>query len=183
MYNMDISIGSYKVRVEILVAIVIVYWVMFGHLLCGCSKVGLFEGMEILKEGVRNGRNAVARHNYYNNNTTTEGFTSANNTSMGPEFASIDAPKYIMNPSTWAMPTLTYSPGTTKDAGVKAILNRPKQQIPPPEGQLDFFAKTDFKPECCPNTYSTSTGCACMDMGSYDFLKQRGFNNVPYSEF
>ena len=189
MYNMDISIGSYKVRVEILVAIVIVYWVMFGHLLCGCSKVGLFEGMEILKEGVsglkegvRNGRNAVARNNYYNN-TTTEGFTSANNTSMGPEFASIDAPKYIMNPSTWAMPTLTYSPGTTKDAGVKAILNRPKQPIPPPEGQLDFFATTDFKPECCPSAFSTSTGCACMDMGSYNFLKQRGFNNVPFSDY
>ena len=182
MYNMNISIGSYKVRVEILVAIVIVYWIMFGHLLCGCSKVGLFEGMAILKEGVRNGRHAVARHNYYNN-TTTEGFTSANNTSMGPEFASIDAPKYIMNPSTWAMPTLTYSPGTKPDADVKKFWNRPKQPIPPPEGQLNFFATTEFKPECCPNTFSTSSGCACLDMGSYKFLKQRGFNNVPYSEF
>ena len=116
-------------------------------------------------------------------NTVTEGFTGANNTSMGPEFASVDAPKYIMNPSTWSMPTLTYSPGTTPDAGVKAFWDRPKQQIPPPEGQLDFFAKTEFKPECCPNTYSTSTGCACMDMGSYNFLKQRGFNNVPFSDY
>jgi hypothetical protein len=102
---------------------------------------------------------------------------------MGPEFASVDAPKYIMNPSTWSMPTLTYSPGTTPDAGVQQILDRPKQQIPPPEGQLDFFAKTEFKPECCPNTFSSSTGCACMDMGSYNFLKQRGNNNVPFSEF
>lgn len=183
MYNMNISIGSYKVRVEILVAIVIVYWIMFGHLLCGCSKVGLFEGMEILKEGVRNGRNAVARHNYYNNNTTTEGFTSANNTSMGPEFASIDAPKYIMNPSTWAMPTLTYSPGTKPDAGVKEFWNRPKQPIPPPEGQLNFFATTEFKPECCPSAFSTSTGCACLDMGAYNFLKNRGGNNVPFSDY
>ena len=45
MYNMEISIGSYKFRVEILVAIVIVFWIMFGHILCGCCRVNLFEGM------------------------------------------------------------------------------------------------------------------------------------------
>ena len=44
MYNMNISIGSYKVRVEILVAIVIVFWILFGHLLCGCCRMNLFEG-------------------------------------------------------------------------------------------------------------------------------------------
>ena len=181
MYNMDISIGSYKVRVEILIAIVIVYWVMFGHLLCGCSKVGLFEGMAMIKDGMRNP--VVARRNYRYNNNTTEGFTGANDSSMGPEFANIDAPKYIMNPSTWAMPTLTYSPGTTPDAGVKAIWDRPKQQIPPPEGQLSFFATTEFKPECCPNTFSSSTGCACMTVDQYDFLRKRGFNNVPFSDY
>lgn len=180
---MDISIGSYKVRVEILVAIVVVFWIMFGHLLCGCCKISLFEGFkkESLQARMQAAQQAAPIQNNFAN--LTEGFTGANNTSMGPEFASVDAPKYIMNPSTWSMPTLTYSPGTTPDAGVKAFLDRPKQQIPPPEGQLDFFAKTEFKPECCPNTFSTSTGCACMDMGSYNFLKTRGFNNVPFSEF
>lgn len=44
MYNMEISIGSYKLRVEIMVAIVVVFWVMFGHLLCSCCKMSLFEG-------------------------------------------------------------------------------------------------------------------------------------------
>ena len=41
---MIISIGPYKVRVEILVAIIVVFWIMFGHLLCGCCKMNLFEG-------------------------------------------------------------------------------------------------------------------------------------------
>ena len=72
---------------------------------------------------------------------------------------------------------------STPGAGVKAIWDRPKQPIPLPEGQLSFFATTEFKPECCPNTYSTSTGCACMDLNSYNFLRERGGNNVPYSEF
>jgi len=156
MYNMEISIGSYKVRVLILIAIVVVFWIMFGHILCGCCKVNLFG---------------------------TEGFTGANITSMGPEFAATNTPDYIMNPSTWSMPTLTYSPGTTPSAGVQAIWDRPKQQIPLPEGQLDMFATTEFKPECCPNAYSSSTGCACMTMGQYTALRTRFGNNVPYSEF
>jgi hypothetical protein len=102
---------------------------------------------------------------------------------MGPEFANVNAPKYIMNPSTWAMQSLTYSPGTKPGSGVQDFWNRQKQQIPPPEGQLDFFAKTEFKPECCPSAFSSSNGCACMDMGSYTFLKNRGGNNVPFSEY
>ena len=115
--------------------------------------------------------------------TTVEGFTGANNSASGPEFAGAKTPDYIMNPSTWSMPTLTYSPGTRPDAGVQAIWNRPKQPIPLPKDELDMFATTEFKPECCPNAYSSSTGCACMTIGQYDFLRSRGSNNVPYSEY
>ena len=46
---MDIFIGSYKVRVEILVAIVVIFWILFGHLLCGCCRMNLFEGF---REGI-----------------------------------------------------------------------------------------------------------------------------------
>lgn len=161
---MEISIGSYKFRVEILVAIVIVFWIMFGHMLCGCCRVNLFE-----KFGTMTGLT-----------TMNEGFTGANNSAMGPEFAGAKTPDYIMNPSTWAMPSLTYSPGTKPDAGVKSIWDRPKQPIPLPEGQLDMFATTPFAPECCPNAYSSSMGCACMTVDQYNYLRERGSNNVPY---
>ena len=189
---MEISIGSYKFRVEILIAIVIVFWVMFGHILCSCCRVNLLEG---LTNGTP-GRKIAATNVYQNNNTnttdssaetttttTTEGFTGANTSSYGPEFAGAKGPDYIMNPSTWAMPTLTYSPGTRPDAGVKAIWDRPKQPIPLPEGQLDMFATTPFAPECCPNAYSSSMGCACMTVDQYNALRQRFGNNVPYSEY
>jgi len=153
MYNMEISIGSYKFRLEILILIVIVFWVMFGHVLCSCC---LFK---------------------------FEGFVGANNSSNGPQFGAAKIPGYIMNPSTWSMPTLSYSPGTTPSAGVNSILNRPKQPIPLPKDELDMFATTEFKPECCPNAYSSSTGCACMDMNSYNYLRNRGGNNVPYDVY
>jgi hypothetical protein len=145
----------------------------------------MFEGLSMMTEGLV-GRRVAANNVYQNNNpttTTTEGFIGANNVTSGPEFAGANTPDYIMNPSTWSKPTLTYSPGTKPDAGVKAIWDRPKQPIPLPKDELFMFATTEFKPECCPNAYSTSTGCACMDIKSYDYLRQRGGNNVPYSEY
>lgn len=155
MYNMEISIGSYKFRLEILILIVVVFWIMFGHMLCSCCTVNIFK----------------------------EGFVGGNNSASGPEFAGAKSPDWIMNPSTWSMPTLSYSPGSTPSTGVKAIWDRPKQPIPLPEGELDMFATTPFKPECCPNTYSNSMGCACLTVPQYNYLRQRGGNNVPYSEY
>lgn len=195
MYNMEISIGSYKFRLEILILIVVVYWIMFGHLLCGCSRVGLFEGMEIMTEGLKSNKTVMEMMNMNTASSSSrpkqeiaatrgrEPFTGANNSAMGPEFGDAKTPGYIMNPSTWSMPTLTYSPGTTPDAGVKAIWDRQKQPIPLPEGELDMFATTAFKPECCPNAYSSSTGCACMTVDQYQYLRERGSNNVPYSQY
>ena len=189
MYNMEISIGSYKFRVEILIAIVIVFWVMFGHILCGCCKVNLFEKMTTMTTmtttptPTTSSMTTTPMTPTPMTATLTEGFTGANNSAYGPEFAGAKTPDYIMNPSTWSMPTLTYSPGTTPDAGVQAIWNRPKQPIPLPKDELDMFATTKFKPECCPNAYSSSTGCACMTVDQYQALKMRFGNNVPYSEY
>lgn len=85
--------------------------------------------------------------------------------------------------SSWETPDLRLIPGKPPSAGAKRILNRPVQPIPLPEGEMLMFANTPFKPECCPNTYSNSTGCACMTTGQYNHLVSRGGNNVPYSEY
>ena len=77
MYNMEISIGSYKLRVEILIAIVVVFWIMFGHVLCSCCRVNLVEKMTGMT---------------MTSSRTMEGFTGANKSSMGPEFAGAKTP-------------------------------------------------------------------------------------------
>ena len=84
-----------------------------------------------------------------------------------------------VNTSSWYASDLTDS----SSKGAQSILNRPKQQVPLPNGELLLFKNTKFKPECCQNTYSTSTGCACMSMNQYNYLKLRGGNNVPYSQY
>ena len=194
MYNMDISIGSYKCRMEICLLIVVLFWIMFGHVLCSCCTMSMQEGFAMAKKTVKEGFVAAPRArraaNVYDENhteetttTTTEGFVGSNNKAYGPEFGSSKTPGYIMRPDTWAQPTLSYSKGTTPSAGAQAILNRPHQPIPLPEGELDMFATTEFKPECCPNSFSTSMGCACMTTGQLKYLNERGSNNVPYSEY
>jgi len=192
MYNMDLTIGPYRFRLEILLLIVVVSWILFGHLLSGCCRVSLFEAFTAAVEGKQmptpmstpmttNGAMAPLTPSQSNSDTVTEGFTSGNNAAMSPEFSQAQSPGYIMNPSKWAMPTLTYSPGATPGAGAESVLNR--KSAPLASGELDFFAGTEFKPECCPNTYSSSEGCACMTMDQYNSLRTRAGNNVPYSEY
>jgi hypothetical protein len=198
MYNMEISIGSYKCRLEICILAFVLFWIMFGHVLCSCCTMSMQEGFNMLKESyiaAPRARRAyynttegfvtapVAKKRVYDNNntteeTTTEGFVGSNNKAYGPEFQSSKSPGYIMRPDTWAMPTLSYSKGTVPSAGAEAILNR--NNPPLAEGEMAFFANTPFKPECCPNTFSSSEGCACMDMQQYGTLIHRGGNNVPY---
>jgi len=214
MYNMEITIGSYKMRMEIVLLIVLVFWIMFGHIMCSCCTVRLFEGMDTKGGRARHSTRpteafkpwAGARREATSTCpipggcaaegfdtsigevgvlplSTKEGFTSGNNTAYEPEFGSAKSEAYTIDPANWGQPNLTYSKGTTPDAGVQSLWNRPKQPIPLPEGELDMFATTDFKPECCPNTYSSSEGCACMTMDQYNYLQSRGGNNVPYSEY
>lgn len=182
MYNMELTIGTCTFRLEIVILIVIVFWITVGHLLCSCCRVNLLEGLatQVLIAKKKNDEKAAEEEE---ETSTTEGFRNTNRTTTGSVFAEAQSPDYIMDPSTWSSQSLAYSAGSTPSQGVKDLWNRPKQPIPLPENQLDMFATTPFKPECCPNAYSSSTGCACMTNNQYNYLKSRGGNNVPYSEY
>lgn len=191
---MDISIGPYKFRLEILILIGLLLWVIFGHVVCSCSRVGLMEGFEIATDAATaadaSAKKKVAQKEMTSGDSSAA--TATVNAKAGKEnFANLGnfSPDYQSadyqgaNTSSWSMPTLDYTKGGKLDAGAQAILDRPKQPIPLPEGELDMFATTEFKPECCPNTYTSGSGCACMTQDQYFALKTRFSNNVPYSEY
>ena len=142
----EIIIGSLRIKGEYILLIV-VFWVLFGHLICGCSRVGMYEGFGLLADNL--GASAPYKLGDYSKTDTSK----------------------------WSQPDLT-----TQD-GQQSIMNRRKQPLPLPEGELLLLDKTQFKPECCPNTYSNASGCACMDTSTLDYLRNRGGNNVPYSEY
>ena len=212
-------------RIEILILIFVVFFILAGHLFCSCARTTPFEAMTTMAtmastlgpklasslgpnatilNGGGNLTNGVTNTNGkkmggpqaatlsegfsgINNKgrgnlqlfATTEGFTGAN-TNNG-ESSLFNAPS--PDTKSWFTPNLTYQKGKKVDKGVQNILNRPTQPVPLPNGEMLMFKNTEFSPSCCPNTYSNSSGCACMTVGQYNYLIDRGGNNVPYSEY
>ena len=50
----------------------------------------------------------------------------------------------------------------------------------PSSYSVDPLYSSKFKPECCPNPYTSSSGCMCMDNQNYSLLKSRGGNNYHF---
>jgi hypothetical protein len=179
---MDISIFGYKLNLQFLILIGVIYLILVVHTLGGCCNYSFSEGLDTLMNSsvtsaalVKNGTNKAI-------NSLTESFVGAN-TNYGQSSPYDLNSSESINTSSWSAPNMTVTPGQPLSKGVKQFLNREPQPVPPPEGELSMFATTPFKPECCPNTYSNSSGCACMTGPQYNWLIMRGGNNVPYSDY
>jgi hypothetical protein len=208
---MDISVFGYKINVEILILIALVYLIMVGHTFCGCYNYGLMEGFtdasgntidasgnlqekkEMVQQKVEAAKTNLAAQSTAGTTTTTspvtsatttttEGFTGANINYGESSLYSLSQDDPV-DTSSWSAQNMTVTPGQPLSAGVKAFLARPEQPVPLPEGEMFMFANTKFAPEYCPNTYSNSSGCAAMTGAQYNYLITRGGNNVPYSEY
>jgi hypothetical protein len=193
---MDISIFGYKLNVEILILIGIIYLILVGHTLCGCSNYSLMEAFDVsgnlvqdmsgimmdMSGNVPTPAGGVVANKIKGLVQSKEGFVGAN-TNFGESSAYdlVGAP--MVDTSSWSAPNLTVTPGQPLNPAVQQFLDRKPQPVPLPEGEMFMFATTPFKPECCPNTYSNSQGCACMTGQQYNYVMTRGGNNVPYSEY
>ena len=187
---MNITIGSYKFRLEYAIIIVFLIVVIFGHSMHSSSYSGLLEGFEQpkkqqnLKIGFENPKNAGPKPMIASPSpmiaspspmiaspspmiASKEGFSNYK-TNAGPQFAENNSDFTHLPVSQWT-----------------SVVNVGSQNANQPSSSdsMDFFANTQFKPECCPNTYSGSEGCACMSNSQYNTLISRGGNNVPYSEY
>jgi len=201
MYNMEISLLGFKFNLEVLILIGVVYLILVGHLFCGCCNISLMEGFdasgnmqdasgnlqsEIKQKIQSNLATQIAAGGPTTSTTTTskttEGFTGAN-TNYGQSSPYDLTNDVQINTSSWSAPNMSVVPGQPLDPAVKKFLSREPQPVPLPEGEMLLFANTPFKPECCPNSYSNSSGCACMTGEQYNYLIMRGSNNVPYSEY
>lgn len=201
---MDVSIFGYKISLEMLILIGVIYLILVGHTVCGCCNMyGIMEALttmdgsgvtvDVCGNTIDISGNVAAKKALVKTvpvpaaakvsaASKKEGFTGAN-TNYGqssPYDLNSDIP---INTSSWSQPNMTVVSGQPLSSGVQSILNRPAQPVPLPEGEMLLFANTEFKPECCPNTYSTGSGCACMTTQQYNYLVKRGGNNVPYSEY
>ena len=164
---MEISIGKFKIRLEILIVLFVVLFFMMCQTCFSCSTVDYINGIGV------NGSLGYSPIEGFYGASTNEGESASYSLGKPP----------VVNTKSWGMPNLVVRPGKPLSKGVQKIMNRTPQPIPLPPGQLSMFATTEFKPECCPNTYSNSSGCACMTSQQYNYLITRGGNNEPYSEY
>ena len=171
-----VKIFGYSVSLQVLILIGVIYLIMVGHTMCGCTNMPLLvETFSDMASGNNTKAVAVTK-------TKKEGFTGAS-TNSGQSLPYTLGDHSKVDTSTWGSPDLTMTPGKAQSPAVMAILNRPEQPVPLPEGELLMFANTEFKPSCCPNTYTNGSGCACMTNAQLNHLTSRGGNNVPYSEY
>uniref|UniRef100_A0A6C0DJ67 Uncharacterized protein n=1 Tax=viral metagenome TaxID=1070528 RepID=A0A6C0DJ67_9ZZZZ len=197
MYNkMDISIFGFKFNLEILILIGIVYLILVGHTVCGCCN--FYRNIEGFndKEGIEHKKPHDKKHMSKNEKESfvpvahpsnkkqakKEGFVGAN-TNYGESSEYSVSSFTPVNTANWGMADLTVVPGQPISKAVQGIIDRPNQQLPLPEGQLSLFDNMPFSPNCCPNAFSSSMGCACMNTDTYNYLITRAGNNVPYSEY
>jgi hypothetical protein len=184
---MEANILGYIFRIELILLALGFIILICCALLGGTCDRWHWRGMTHGGQGGGGGGN----HHY----SSREGFTPANTNygeSSSYTLGQIGASKpetwgtadMMVTPgtTTWGQPNLTVQQGQPASAQVQAILNRP-EELPLPKGELVLFANTEFKPECCPGAFSSSTGCACMNPKTYNYLVERGGNNIPYSEY
>jgi hypothetical protein len=200
-------------RINTILLIVILIIILTGHVVCSCSKVSVKKVVEKLTgmgdvKGMKNKNGMITigaskgapkgapsgpskkKDEQLGKAVNAlvkgkEGFTGAN-TNYGqsaPYLLGSQSGTVALDTNSWNQQDLVVKCDGSYGKGVSDILGRQKQPIPLAEGELDVFATTPFKPECCPNFYSNSTGCACMTTDQYNYLQTRGGNNVPYSEY
>ena len=191
---MEISIGSYKVRLEILILMLILLWVIFGHALCSCTTMSAKEGFAAIASAVGGKETMKNKNTSKGSKGSTgskgskggkEGFTSNNSSSsvFDSQFAQNNSNFSYMNPKNWAQQTLVYTPSIKPSAGVETIWARSKTNTPPGVPPLNFYDGMSFSPSCCGNSdTSNSSGCACYSVADYNYLKTRAGNNVPFSD-
>lgn len=184
---MYMNILGIKISIELIILFIVIYLVMAVHTVCGCSKVGFKEALETMSGGKKNttGTTESKKPTPSSSSSTKvkkEGFVGSIKSTIYPsnyklgDYSEVDT-------FSWVQPSLVVTSGDPVSSSVRNILNRQAQTTPLPEDSMSMFANTKFKPECCPNTYSNSSGCACMTSEQANTLKLRGNNNIPYSEY
>lgn len=167
-------------NILLIVAIVLLYSIIILNLIKDCSNVPRI--IDAFTQNQNEQKSQVTPMMSVVKKSKKEGFVGAN-TNYGESSAYSLAHNNPVDTKKWSAPNLTIQSGKPLSDGVKSIMDREAQPIPLPKDEMLLFADTPFKPECCPNTYSNSSGCACMTTGQYDWLIGRGGNNVPYSEY
>ena len=155
---MELKLFGYEARVEVVVACIIIGMLAGLFMLCDCFQYSVLEGM------TPNDMNKKKA-----NGKKVEGFVNLSNNELNIDDS------YTMG---WVKTAKRYASGMGNKNRLNTYKDNVGTPVPLPEGELFFFADNKFKPECCPSTYSDSTGCACLSQDQVNYINQRGGNRT-----
>jgi hypothetical protein len=155
---MELKLFGYEARVEVVVACIIIGMLAGLFMFCDCFQYSVLEGM------TPNDMNKKKA-----NGKKVEGFVNLSNNELNIDDS------YTMG---WVKTAKRYASGMGNKNRLNTYKDNVGTPVPLPEGELFFFADNKFKPECCPSTYSDSTGCACLSQEQVNYINQRGGNRT-----
>lgn len=176
---MEFKLFGLNWRLEVVLASMALGFLISMMTLSSCSRVSLREGMEIMN-GVYS--DVSARVNGDASATTGNGVLLAHSTTKSTPISSFDEPSPMM--SEWVSKAHQYGEQHGGD-GYQSVLNRlqgnTKGSVP--DDSMVFYRDNEFKPECCPSTFSSSSGCMCTTPEQMHHLATRGGNRSASDNF
>jgi len=157
---MELKLFGYEARLEIVVACVIIGMIAGLFMFCDCFQYSIIEGMTPKDKSKKANDKKPG---------VTEPFVNLSNNELNIDDS------YTMG---WVQTAKRYASGMGNKNRLNTYKDNVGTPVPLPEGELFFFADNKFKPECCPSTYSSSTGCACLSQDQVDYVNQRGGNRT-----
>jgi hypothetical protein len=159
---MELKLFGYEARVEVVVACIMIGMLAGLFMFCDCFQYSVLEGMtpNDVNNKKANGKKAGDKK---------EGFVNLSNNELNIDDS------YTMG---WVQTAKRYASGMGNKNRLNTYKDNVGTPVPLPEGELFFFADNKFKPECCPSTYSGSTGCACLSQDQVNYINQRGGNRT-----
>ena len=159
---MELKLFGYEARLEVVVACIMIGMLAGLFMFCDCFQYSVLEGMtpNDVNNKKANGKKAGDKK---------EGFVNLSNNELNIDDS------YTMG---WVQTAKQYASGMGNKNRLNTYKDNVGTPVPLPEGELFFFADNKFKPECCPSTYSGSTGCACLSQDQVNYINQRGGNRT-----
>jgi len=159
---MELKLFGYEARVEVVVACIMIGMLAGLFMFCDCFQYSVLEGMtpNDVNNKKANGKKAGDKK---------EGFVNLSNNELNIDDS------YTMG---WVQTAKQYASGMGNKNRLNTYKDNVGTPVPLPEGELFFFTDNKFKPECCPSTYSGSTGCACLSQDQVNYINQRGGNRT-----
>lgn len=158
---MELKVPGLTVRLEVVLASMVLGFVIALMTVRSCSKITIKEGLSVMST-------------LYNLGDQPTASTPVNVDETDSDVMS----KWVGDAHAYAQ---------NMGDGYQTVLDRVSGNVGtkvPLEDTMVFYRDNEFKPECCPSSYTSSKGCMCISPEQVKYLAQRGGNRSSgYSEF